>query len=658
MASCDLLAGISRLSLNQFSIAYFSEPGTPHAGDLGSGASFRLEASACFIFTPTDAGGAKAGGSAANVAITLHYPQVAFTTATGTDFCGLLIEGEFIVNSGGALAFKFTSGSTSLSGPLAALATELLVPAIVADANTMVAGYQFKYDAIEGIDLQPPALYATNDQLFVLYNMTATSGAPTLPNPSEIPTNELAMMMSDAFQNTLIVNEVGPLGFSASTAGSLSSSKVCSSKNSVTVSAIASIYRKSGKATVSATTDTSGSTLTVKNLSVSLELGLGYTWTTSKEVWAKLKDGKSFSCVKGHPPHKGTCSTPPVYGWKRENDDHSNQTTLPTMVLEVAVSASAKLYVKADGSYGINNIKMAGITNPSINLPDFPDWAQPVKATAQGLFNDTINHAITNVVNAFLGNGQSFAISSIGNHSIGAGLTIKPNDFSGGYVQGFYALQGALGVGSNQLNTTADGAFVHFAERSGITDLTSFTVETWVCGPPQDGFVRFVTKPTGGTQHFSLYTHDSTAGFRFDTSGAAQNVDGGHYVLDGKWHHIAGSYDGDAQELRLYVDGVCVLTKNTTGRPVQGNEGLYLGMFSPEFEQQFKGQQRETRIWNFCVDGDGLHMLMNSTLSGNQAGLEAYFTYNPANGSTVMDVTGHGNNGTCHGGAKLETNAD
>jgi hypothetical protein len=67
---------------------------------------------------------------------------------------------------------------------------------------------------------------------------------------------------------------------------------------------------------------------------------------------------------------------------------------------------------------------------------------------------------------------------------------------------------------------------------------------------------------------------------------------------DGKWHYAVVTYDKSV--LRLYIDGVQVATKSTSGAIPDntGNQPLRLGMNSLTLDRAYNGYADEVRVWN------------------------------------------------------------
>ena len=364
MPTCDLLAGISQQSLNQFSQAWYRQPMNAHTGKLGDGTTFDIEASPAFYITPTHSHPV-AGGHVSRVDISLHYPMVQFSGPLGHQLCAVMIYGQAQVKNGNELGFAFTHGATSITGPTADAIDNALVPAMVDLANSMADDYAYKQGAILGLDWSQPQLYGTEKQLFVLYNMKE-NGTPGLPNPQLIPDNEFVLMLSNALQNTVISNIVANIGVAGSKTGSKGASK---SGNGVTISVKAGYSNLASRVSTSTTTD--GSSITIHQFQLTLGSSIHYKYYTEgvKTVRTRL----SWPCWKGKPPHthKTTCHGPWYDKVETTKDEHSEGSGLPGGKTTIDITANMQLYVQSDGTFGINHILLGGITNLDLHCAPF-----------------------------------------------------------------------------------------------------------------------------------------------------------------------------------------------------------------------------------------------------------------------------------------------
>ncbi|MEE2972517.1 MAG: LamG-like jellyroll fold domain-containing protein, partial [Planctomycetota bacterium] len=89
-----------------------------------------------------------------------------------------------------------------------------------------------------------------------------------------------------------------------------------------------------------------------------------------------------------------------------------------------------------------------------------------------------------------------------------------------------------------------------------------FTLETWFQGDRFDGRTGLVTRTEDS--EFGLFVSDGTPDFSVHLDGAYAAARGDRNSLQpGRWHHLAGVFDGE--ELRLYLDGVLLSATPASG---------------------------------------------------------------------------------------------
>jgi hypothetical protein len=119
------------------------------------------------------------------------------------------------------------------------------------------------------------------------------------------------------------------------------------------------------------------------------------------------------------------------------------------------------------------------------------------------------------------------------------------------------------------------------------------------------------------------------------------------------WMHVVGVYDGTT--LKLYKNGILQSSKATSQILACNNNPLLIGKRQDGFH--FNGIMDEVRIWNTARTQAQIVANMNSQLTGNEAGLVAYYDMNrngQGAGLTVdnkCNATGTALNGTTIGTA-------
>lgn len=120
---------------------------------------------------------------------------------------------------------------------------------------------------------------------------------------------------------------------------------------------------------------------------------------------------------------------------------------------------------------------------------------------------------------------------------------------------------------------------------------------------------------------------------------------GGGIISANVWHHIAFTYEDATQIVRVYIDGVEYGSGAVVpvGMP-DTNTKVLIGIHAYD-DKKFLGQIDEIRVWDFAKSGSELRSLMNRTLTGNESGLVAYWTFDEG-APTVTDHSGEKNHGS------------
>ena len=117
---------------------------------------------------------------------------------------------------------------------------------------------------------------------------------------------------------------------------------------------------------------------------------------------------------------------------------------------------------------------------------------------------------------------------------------------------------------------------------------------------------------------------------------------------DDAWHHLAMTYDG--AQIEVFYDGVSLGTQAHTARilpPQQyGRVQLDPVRIGSGMTDWFAGQLAEARIWNVARSELKIRADMHRRLPGDLPGLVGYWRLDKGTGTTVVDQTPFGINGT------------
>ncbi|MHC4213405.1 MAG: LamG domain-containing protein [Planctomycetota bacterium] len=122
-----------------------------------------------------------------------------------------------------------------------------------------------------------------------------------------------------------------------------------------------------------------------------------------------------------------------------------------------------------------------------------------------------------------------------------------------------------------------------------------------------------------------------------------------HRKYIGQWHHFAGTYGKNY--VVLYIDGVQISKISHDGRQlVHSPVDLCIGHGGPGGPSElFRGIIDEVRLWNVERTQQQIQNNMRKSLTGDEAGLVAYWKLDEGKGTIAHDSTKNHNDGTLHG---------
>ena len=220
------------------------------------------------------------------------------------------------------------------------------------------------------------------------------------------------------------------------------------------------------------------------------------------------------------------------------------------------------------------------------------------------------------------------------------------------------------GTGTNvgaALNFDGSNDYVDCGNAASFNPNNIKTLETWVKFNSLVNDQDIVSKAStcSGTEML-LYGSNLAVYFMKDCSNFSHIDYPKSNFTVGQWYHLAVTWDGTKESIRLYVNGVSVGTLSHTGNInatslSNPTNGLYLGDWGPR-GRPLNGVLDEVRVWSITRTCDQISQLRNCELVGNESGLVAYYKFNQgvaASDNTTLtsltDATANGNNGTFSG---------
>jgi len=184
---------------------------------------------------------------------------------------------------------------------------------------------------------------------------------------------------------------------------------------------------------------------------------------------------------------------------------------------------------------------------------------------------------------------------------------------------------------------------------------TELTIELWFTNDVPENDVFLFMKNSDVVACCPLYglyiaCDSMCAGFYLSLkdSGVKQIVRDGDFA-NGKWHHLAGVFDG--QVMKLYINGVMrfslplekgdeIITKSY---PLQIGVWLSNGRFH-------SGLIDEVRLWRIARTEEEIQATMNVTLTGKEEGLAGYWNFDDGD---AKDLSPNGNDAALHNSAQI-----
>jgi len=229
----------------------------------------------------------------------------------------------------------------------------------------------------------------------------------------------------------------------------------------------------------------------------------------------------------------------------------------------------------------------------------------------------------------------------------------------------FNAAGGLIGKSALSLNGSSD--YVDCGTDTSLDLVNAITLEAWVKAEGSESYPRIVSKQavTGRSTNESCYQlglrEGATAGPRFSVGGVfdiysgseaatTDNTDFGD-IVDGKWHHLVGTYD--KVNTRMYLDGKKIYdsTANTAVIRTNSSEPLTIGVseFDDVKEYYYDGLLGRVSIWSVALTQTQIRdMMFKNYTDATTTNCVAWYQFDEGTGVDVADSTTT-NDGTYNG---------
>ena len=214
----------------------------------------------------------------------------------------------------------------------------------------------------------------------------------------------------------------------------------------------------------------------------------------------------------------------------------------------------------------------------------------------------------------------------------------------------------------NALNLDGTNDIVTIADNNALDLTTNYTIEAWIKPTAFSWLGGIVSKyHTNSSNGYILRLNGSGdySGVTFDEMSTSNGV-----LSLNKWQHIAAVNNNGTR--KIYINGVEQIITGTPLTAVANTDPVIIGQdFSASGSRFFNGSIDEVRIWNTARSTSEITSNMNTTLSGTETGLVAYYNFNQgtANGTntsvtSLNDYTSNALNGTISGVALSGTSSN
>ena len=158
------------------------------------------------------------------------------------------------------------------------------------------------------------------------------------------------------------------------------------------------------------------------------------------------------------------------------------------------------------------------------------------------------------------------------------------------------------------------GDWVHIANESNFDFTGQVTVSAWIKVNRFDReWQAIVTK---GDSAWRIQRNENQDTLEFACSGLA--IPGGNQwgalygnssVNDGKWHHIAGIYDGE--KMYIYIDGNVDVSQPASGAIATNDHPVYIGENAEMTGRFWNGLIDDVRVYNYALSAGQITELNN-----------------------------------------------
>lgn len=196
------------------------------------------------------------------------------------------------------------------------------------------------------------------------------------------------------------------------------------------------------------------------------------------------------------------------------------------------------------------------------------------------------------------------------------------------------------------LKFNGTGDYIEIQNYKGVTGTNPRTVEAWIkTTSVNQTFVSWGDNNPSAKWTFRVHDYDK---LRVEVNGGY--IIGSTPVSDGKWHHVACTWQNDGSpnvtDVKFYVDGQLEVISSQASCTINTGASRNIFIGNDFFNRYFNGEIAEVRIWNKARTQAEIQADMNKPLTGKESGLMGYW---PLQDGSADDYSANGYNGTMYG---------